>query len=210
MAAVAPIPEPAGTELASGYFMYRLAEADLPDLLALQAHVLSSMPNPEWLRANTEQMLATCLRDQWTYGVRHGGDLVAAAVLFDPGHGPESIRGYLAADTPASTTDGSDINLKLVFARPEHRRAGLAARLVTALSEHARDLGRREIWCTIHPDNVPSRTLFTRLGYEVRGQVNTCYGPRDALSVTVLPPSVAAATLPAQPPTVASVAAPAA
>lgn len=160
---------------AKGYQITRLRDHDLQDLEVLQDEVLSTLDDRSWLRANTDVMLKECLANHVTLGARFGGQLVAAAVLFDGGESEESIKHYLT-DDPGKLRQS--INLKLVLALPAHRKKGLSRTLVELLEKEASDLGKAEIVCTIHPKNQPSESLFRLLGYHRVGSVSTDYGKR--------------------------------
>ena len=164
---------------AKGFRIVQLGDEDLPALMQLQQRVLDDLGDKPWLRANSEVMLKECLTNQVTMGVRKDHELVAAAVLYDGGLGEENIKKY-STDEPESLKQA--INLKLVLALPDYRRAGLARTLVELLEQRATELGKSEIMCTIHARNVPSRELFTQLGYERIGQAKTEYGRRDVFS----------------------------
>ncbi|SOE02267.1 GNAT family N-acetyltransferase [Blastococcus haudaquaticus] len=163
---------------AKGYEITRLGPADLPDLEHLQSEVLSTIKDDSWLRANTDVMLKECLIDHITLGARQHGTLVAAAILYDGGGTDESIKHYFTDEAEALQ---DSINLKLVLALPEHRKKGLARALVELLEQQATDLGKKEIMCTVHPDNTASQSLFRLLGYHKVDSVSTSYGKRVVL-----------------------------
>lgn len=161
---------------AKGFQIVDLTPSDLPALLRLQDRVLEGLGDEPWLRANTEVMLKECLAEHVTLGARRGDELVAAAVLYDAGTGSESIKHYVSEDEAELT---QSINLKLVLTLPEHRRAGLGRTLIELLERRATELDKREILCTVHPKNAPSKALFGRLGYDRVGRASTPYGKRD-------------------------------
>lgn len=164
---------------ARGYEVRQLTGQDLPDLVRLQDEVLADLGPREWMRANEESMLKECLTDpqHMAVGALEDGRLVGAAILFDGGHDSENIRRYFTAD-PAILE--AAINLKLVLVAPgKQRRSGLGRTLVELCEQQAADRGKREILCTIHPDNELSRSLFTLLGYDRLKPVQTAYGKRD-------------------------------
>lgn len=164
---------------AKGYEIGRLDGDDLPALMDLQDRVQIDLGDRPWLRANTDVMLKECLVDHVTLGVRAGGELVAAAVLYDGGTGKESLRRYF---TDHAVELERSINLKLVLVRPDHRREGLARALVELLEQQASDASKREVLCTVHPRNRPSSALFELLGYERIATVETVYGKRDVFA----------------------------
>lgn len=177
---------------AKGFSVRELGTSDLGDLLDLQEHVLSALGDKPWLRSNPAQAFAECLDPKpsseasgvspdrvpghHVVGAFRGEQLVAAAILFDAGAGNESIKRYLTGEEEDGLEDA--INLKLVLADPAHRRHKLGASLIKLLEQRAYELGRREILCTIHPQNVPSARLFSGLGYRKSKKVATSYGTR--------------------------------
>lgn len=164
---------------AKGFAVARLRAGDLPALVELQDQVLADLRGTPWLRANTDVMLKECLTDHITLGVRDGGELVAAAVLYDAGTTEESLNKYFTDDVAQLERS---VNLKLVLVMPEHRGAGLGRTLVELLEQQATGLGKAEVLCTIHPKNMPSKSLFKTLGYRRKGTVMTTYGKRDVFT----------------------------
>jgi ribosomal protein S18 acetylase RimI-like enzyme len=169
-----------GMLTARGYEVRQLTAEDLPELLRLQDEVLEDLRPSDWMRANDEAMLKECVTDpkHMTIGALQGDRLVGAAVLFEGELGAENIRRYFT-DDPAAL--GAAINLKLVLVSPDkqQRRAGLGRTLVELLEQEAAERGKREILCTIHPDNALSRALFKLLGYRRLKSVGTAYGKRE-------------------------------
>lgn len=174
-----------GAAAQRGYQIEQLAPEDLEALLALQEQVVASLPRGSWLRRNTPEMLGGCLADHVVLGARRDGELVAAGILFDGGAGPESIKGYLSDDPDELA---AACNLKLILVAPTARRAGLGRTIVELLEQRALSTGKREILCTVHPRNQPSRRLFADLGYRRRLRKSTSYGTREVLSRELPPP----------------------
>ena len=163
---------------AKGFELVSLGPAHLDELLSLQEVVQKSLTGKPWLRENTAEAFAECLDPASPHiglGATKDGRLVAAAILFDGGTGDESIRHYFTED---ETEMRASINLKLVLADPQFQRHLLGATLVKLLEHRASGMRHREILCTIHPENTPSRRLFTKLGYKRIGKVATKYGTR--------------------------------
>ncbi len=176
---------------AKGFELVELDRSHVEAVTDLQRRVLTELREP-WLRENSTEMFEECLRSvreteprteattdddpqHHALGAMKDGTLVAAAILYDPGVGAESIKRYFTND---ENQVRRAINLKLVLADPEHRRHRLGATLVKLLEQRATDLGRGEILCTIHPKNTPSSRLFRGLGYRRVGRVATSYGQR--------------------------------
>lgn len=189
-----------GVPLHPGYFAYlravatskgietrNLNVADIDQLLALQDAVLASMPDRAWLRENPREALLACLdggdgapdAGHRVLGAWSDGELIAAAILFDPGDGPESIKKYVSDDAKQIA---QAVNLKLVLADPRYRRERVGTLLVKLLEERVYEMGRDEILCTIHPRNAASIGLFSSLGYAKAGSARTSYGARSVYS----------------------------
>lgn len=163
---------------AKGFDLIDLGPEHLSDLLGLQKTVQADLAARPWLRENSAESFAECLRADSPHialGAVKDGVLVAAAILYDGGTTDESIKRYVTDDEELIR---ASINLKLVLADPRYRRHRLGATLVKLLEQRATRLGRRDILCTIHPENTPSKRLFAVLGYKRVGKAITKYGPR--------------------------------
>jgi ribosomal protein S18 acetylase RimI-like enzyme len=167
---------------AKGYAWARLEADDLQDLLELQERVIDSLGDHDQLRANTDVMLKACLVEHTTLGLRSGGELVAAAILFDGAGGSESLRRHLRHTEADLDTS---VNLKVVLVDARHRRMGLGRSLIELLEKEAVKAGKTEILCTIHPKNDASRALFDRLSYQPLGKADTTYGRREIYGRTL-------------------------
>jgi ribosomal protein S18 acetylase RimI-like enzyme len=163
--------------LQDGYSITQLRLHDLEKVLTLEEEVFAALSHSEWLRKNDQDVWAECLDNQLTIGATdRDGNLVALAVLFDAGSGPESISRYLSSDHPAIA---NSLNLKIVLVAPSAQRSGLARTLVELLEFEATHKRRQGLLCTIHRSNIPSKHLFTSLGYTRVGRAETLYGRRD-------------------------------
>ena len=72
--------------------------------------------------------------------------------------GMASAVDYVHPDKPV------EVWIQEVGVAPEHRRAGVASRLVEALLEIAAGLGCRSAWVATDPDNRVARALYERVG----------------------------------------------
>lgn len=166
---------------ARGYEVRQLTPEDLPELERLQGEVLQNLGPNRWLRENERPVLKDCLADpkHFAVGAIESGQLVGAAVLYDGERTKENIRNYFT-DLPDALD--AAVNLKLVLVSPgKQRRSGLGRTLVELAEEDAANRSKRdkrEILCTIHPDNELSRSLFRLLGYRKLRSVDTEYGKR--------------------------------
>jgi ribosomal protein S18 acetylase RimI-like enzyme len=57
-------------------------------------------------------------------------------------------------------------HLEWIAVAPEHRRSGLAVRLIDAVVTELRELGRRDVVADVSSANEASRGLFRRAGFE--------------------------------------------
>jgi GNAT superfamily N-acetyltransferase len=67
-----------------------------------------------------------------------------------------------------SQVNSSDTYIQDVMVHPDHRRKGIASKLITVLSDRARDAGRTLIYLTSEPDNTAAHETWTRLGFQNR------------------------------------------
>jgi ribosomal protein S18 acetylase RimI-like enzyme len=77
--------------------------------------------------------------------------------------------------------------MKLVLVSPNCRGRGVAKKLVRNIGQIAAESGVKFLLCTIHPDNKPSQTLFTGIGYLPRKLVTTSYGDRVIYEFALYP-----------------------
>ena len=53
---------------------------------------------------------------------------------------------------------------------PQHRRRGLARRLLIDSMDHARQLGAQVAWLEVRPSNAPALSLYHSLGFKKMGR----------------------------------------
>jgi len=53
---------------------------------------------------------------------------------------------------------------------PDHRRRGIARRLLTEALSRGRSLGAQEAWLEVRPSNSPARALYESFGFEEVGK----------------------------------------
>lgn len=160
-----------------GFFIERMEPESIGDILMIQSEIYETLKHDEWLRSNDRDVWHDSLKDHHTIGIRNkDSQLVAVAVLFDAGIGPESIAQYVESDTRLVE---NSVNLKIVLVSPKARQQGLGRAIVQLATNVAKSNGKFMIYCTIHRDNKPSKKLFESLGYRKIGNVETMYGKRD-------------------------------
>lgn len=150
----------------------------LGDLLAIQQEAFDNMPDKQILRPNTGQVLQDCLQNHYVKGAFCNGELVAFAILYFAGNGPENLARYI--ETDRKTDDYSDCaNVKLVIVRPAYRGRGLQRLLMERLEAEARKRGIHTLLATISPINTHSENNFLSMGYVKAGYVEHKYGDYD-------------------------------
>ena len=139
--------------------MRPLAIEDLPEVLEIERAVF---PTP-W----TEGMF----RDELAAGGRRYLAAVEAG----------SIVGY--GGVMVIDGDAHIMNLAVV---PDHRRQGLASRLLLALIDEALALGTSHLTLELRASNHPARRLYERFGFTPVGVRPGYYGDEDALVMWAL------------------------
>jgi hypothetical protein len=136
----------------------------LDEIVRLQDEVLAGLPSPEFLRANTVEMLEECLRPpHYTVGAWYGEILAGVSVLYYPYTDKENLSLSLV------TVDASGLktaNNKLCMVRKEYRGNSLQYRLGLLLERHAVETGVQLLCTTVSPKNEYSINNILRLGFK--------------------------------------------
>lgn len=137
---------------------------DLEEILRIQDETFETLPDPDFLRKNTPEMLLECLGPpHYTLGAWHGGGLAAFAILYDPrSNGGEDLSLYLSG---AGSKGVRPANFKLCIVRPAYRGNSLQFRLGALLERYAAEAGVGLMCATVHPRNIYSVRNLLRLGY---------------------------------------------
>ena len=94
------------------------------------------------------------------------------AADFEPPSGAVLVLerdGEVVASGAYKRLDEATAELKRVWTSPTARRQGLAARMVTALEEHARTAGYTRVYLTTGPRQPEARALYLARGYRPLG-----------------------------------------
>lgn len=75
--------------------------------------------------------------------------------------------------------DGDVAQVMTIGVAPAAQRRGLGALLLTALLDHARDLGAEAALLEVRVDNEPAIALYERFGFTVLGRRRRYYQPED-------------------------------
>ncbi|MFG3342403.1 GNAT family N-acetyltransferase [Glycomyces sp. NPDC048151] len=67
-----------------------------------------------------------------------------------------------------SQVDSFETYIQDVMVHPDHRRKGIASKLIAVLADRTRDAGRTLIYLTSEPDNTAAHETWTRLGFQNR------------------------------------------
>jgi ribosomal-protein-alanine N-acetyltransferase len=145
----------------------RIRRAGLADVPAIWAIENLSFPTP-WSR--------------WSFlaelGSRHSHTLVAGPL---PPH-PWQTWGYLIFWVVLD-----EMHILNLAVHPEHRRCGLARRLLREGLAQARNLGAALAWLEVRPSNLAARSLYESLGFTEVGRRPRYYDDtkEDALLLTL-------------------------
>lgn len=98
-------------------------------------------------------------------------------LLLDP---DEHLVGYLFA-----AWQYLDLHVLKIAVLPDHRRRGLARRLMAAAEAHAREMAGETLTLEVRPSNGSAIGLYAALGYAVAGRRSSYYPDgEDALVMT--------------------------
>ncbi len=93
-----------------------------------------------------------------------------------------AYEGELAVACGAwKAVDGQTAEIKRIYVRQEHRRRGIAARLIRALEENAAATGRRKLILETAVDTTGSHSLYLSLGYRLRDYYGSPAGAENCL-----------------------------
>lgn len=139
----------------------RMREADLPEVLAIEAAVYSH----PWTRGNFADSLRSGY-ECWTW--RHQVDLVGYFVLL------------------VAAGESHLLNLTIAAA---HQRQGCGAALLRAVMRLARDEGGRQLFLEVRPSNLAALGLYRKFGFRQVGMRKGYYpaggGREDALVLEI-------------------------
>lgn len=145
-----------------------LNPSHLEQVLRLQQQVLDSLPDPNLLRRNTDEMILSCLScPHYSLGAWKGEELVALAILYVPQTSDEDLSLRLRT-VDASRYKAADY--KLCMVRPDCRGYHLQRVMGQMLIEKASEWGYNLIAATASPDNSFSHNSLIQLGFQVDSQ----------------------------------------
>lgn len=134
----------------------RVVEADLPALRDLRLRALNDAPDA--FGSSIQQELART-EEEWRWWLD-----TAATFVFDAG----PLAG-MSAGVP-DLEDDRRAHLIAMWVAPEHRGAGVAARLVEAVCDWARDRHVRDVHLHVADGNVAAERLYERCGFRRTGE----------------------------------------
>lgn len=127
-----------GPGASAAFDLVRLAEADLPEVLALERRCYTQPWTEENFRGEFHRRITLPL------GIKRGGVLAGYSFfwLFPP-----------------------DVHLLNLAVAPEFRRLGLARRLVTAMMTIGRRAGAEKVYLEVRPTNQAALDLYGSFGF---------------------------------------------
>lgn len=139
-----------------------LTEADVSQMLELQALVMEALPDKRWYFPSDEEEFIGVVNAGEGVGYFDGDALMAFAELTPgPNRGTHSYAAILG-DATADSFDFHD-----VMVHPAMRGRGIHTRFLALFEQIAREAGARAIYATVDPDNAPSWHNFEKAGYEL-------------------------------------------
>lgn len=146
---------------------------DLDSVCELQEKAFGVITNPEILRRNSREALASCLMEpHYTLGAFYGGELAAFMVLFIGGDTEENLGLDLGLSGEELLLTA---NMKLVIVSPDFRGNGLQCILTKKLEAIAKGEGFHTLCATISPKNIYSIKNFEACGFNYHSR-KTKYG----------------------------------
>jgi ribosomal-protein-alanine N-acetyltransferase len=103
-------------------------------------------------------------------------------------------RWYLGAERATDGTligyagiwyDGYDAQVMTIAVDEAHQGHGLGRRLLTALVEHAREVGAGQVLLEVRVDNAPAIHLYESLGFVMLGRRRAYYQPGNIDAYTM-------------------------
>lgn len=154
----------------------RLGVPYLRDVLEIQQEAFAHMPDPQLLRANSEEALHECLVNHYVVGAFCNGELMGFGVLYFARDTEENLARYVRENVDDYSVYA---NIKLIIVRESYRGKGLQRQMMERLEAAARKRGIRELFATISPQNTHSENNFLAMGYTKEGYVEHKYGDYD-------------------------------
>lgn len=140
-----------------------LKNEHVSEILALQERIIASLPTPELLRRNTEQMFLECVSSpNLTLGAFYGGRLVGIGILYVPTDENEDLA-HLLIDVNGEGALAA--NYKLCMVEEAYRGNGLQRKFGTLLEGFAKQNGIQLLCATVSPCNSYSHNNMLALGY---------------------------------------------
>lgn len=88
----------------------------------------------------------------------------------EPGHAPLGFALVGEPDIPGSRDDGSDIELKRIYALSRFHGAGMGAALMAEAIGHGRARGRKRLLLGVYRGNARARAFYGRQGFVEIGE----------------------------------------
>ncbi len=141
----------------------KLTLDDKDGLSSLISEIENTLDNKEfWLPIN-ETSRIHFFDEKWTrfFGIFEKGKLIAASGLFlNPHEFGESL-----SKIPNFLPNNSEVvEIGRAMVHPKHRGNNYLFQINTQILEESKKLGKKYVIVTIHPDNIPSKKSFEKLG----------------------------------------------
>ncbi len=140
-------------------YQQTLTEADLPEMMALQAEMAAALPSPRWYFTSQAEEFAQELRAGRVLGLRVNGELAAFAIACPARDNPRSYAAILGRDEPDS------LDFQDIIVSPRYRRRGMHSHFLALYERQARQAGMTALYATVDPENLPSLRSFEKAGW---------------------------------------------
>ena len=126
-------------------------------------------------------IVAHCLREHSATAYRCYLEAGASAWLAeaDPCAAPIGFALMGRTDLPGSLADGTDIELKRIYALSRFHGSGLGAQLMACAVERAREMGAQRLLLGVYAGNERARAFYGKSGFERIAERRFRVGDRD-------------------------------
>ena len=142
----------------------RVDASDIENILALQSNVIENIKIKEWFVPSTKAELELAFsnpKDFPALKVMHKDTIVAFSyIILTPDESNDILR-----DIEILKNENCCV-YETVFVSPQYRGNGLQGKLISMLTDIAKQNGKDFIVATVHPDNIYSSSNFIKNGYE--------------------------------------------
>lgn len=143
------------------YELSPLMQSDVSAIMQLQERMLASLPDPRWYFVGSAQEMEQELAAGFGVCVRDGDHLAAIGICrWGEQAGDHSYALLTGAPSAEHTMDFLDVMVDVAW-----RRKGIHSAFLRYFRELAFKHGCTAVYCTVDPENTPSRSSFEKAGF---------------------------------------------